>query len=137
MRGPKRNISVALGQTLKIECQASGFPVPFINWRLNWGHVCEEPRCSTTNYNGVGILTIVDVRLSDAGAYSCEALNSRGRVFAVPDAIVYVQERQSRTTPSPPAQYKEKCDPDGSYTQEEPCYCKVFNKYSISFRLYT
>jgi heparan sulfate proteoglycan 2 (perlecan) len=41
IRGPIRNVSAALGQTLKIECRATGFPTPFINWRLNWGHVCE------------------------------------------------------------------------------------------------
>ncbi len=76
-----------------------------------------EPRCKTTNENGVGTLTINDVRESDAGAYSCEALNSQGRVFAVPDAIIYVYDNK----------YEEhKCDTDGSYTIEEPCHCKVY-----------
>jgi hypothetical protein len=73
-----------------MECEASGFPSPYINWRLNWGHICDEPRCFSTNENGKGVLTITDARLSDAGAYSCEALNSKGRVFAIPDAIVNV-----------------------------------------------
>ena len=83
-------MTIIVGQTLKIECEATGFPAPFINWRLNWGHVCEEPRCFSTNENGKGVLTITDAQVSDAGAYSCEALNSKGRVFAVPDAIVSV-----------------------------------------------
>lgn len=43
-----------------------------------------------TNDNGKGVLTISEARLEDAGAYSCEALNSKGRIFAIPDAIVYV-----------------------------------------------
>lgn len=73
-----------------MECEAVGFPAPYINWRLNWGHVCDEPRCFSTNENGKGVLTITDARLADAGAYSCEALNSKGRVFAIPDAIVNV-----------------------------------------------
>lgn len=83
-------MTVYLDHTIRVECEASGFPAPFINWRLNWGHVCEEPRCTITNENGKGVLTINNARLEDAGAYSCEALNSKGRVFAVPDAIVYV-----------------------------------------------
>ena len=90
MRGPVRNITVSLGGTIRIECEAAGFPSPFINWRLNWGHVCEEPRCFSSNENGKGVLTITDARLTDSGAYSCEALNSKGRVFAIPDAIATV-----------------------------------------------
>jgi hypothetical protein len=90
IKGPVRNITVIVGSTFTIECQAAGFPEPFINWRLNWGHVCEEPRCHSTNENGKGVFTVNEARLSDAGAYSCEAINSEGRVFAVPDAIVYV-----------------------------------------------
>ncbi len=87
---PIRNITVYLGRTLRVECEAAGFPAPYINWRLNWGHVCDEPRCVSTQEEGKGVLTINDARLEDAGAYSCEALNSKGRIFAVPDAIVYV-----------------------------------------------
>ncbi len=90
VRGPTRNITVYVGETIRIECEASGFPYPFINWRLNWGHVCDEPRCVSTNENGKGVLIIKDARVTDSGAYSCEALNSKGRVFAVPDAIVHV-----------------------------------------------
>ena len=87
---PTRNLSIVLGETFRIQCKAAGWPHPYINWRLNWGHVCEEPRCFSTSSNGCGILTVTDARLSDAGAYSCEAINSQGRVFAVPDSIVTV-----------------------------------------------
>lgn len=90
-----RNLTIELGGTFRIKCQATGWPHPFINWRLNWGHVCEEPRCFSTNHNGCGILTVTDARISDAGAYSCEAINSEGRVFAVPDTIVDV-DRSSK-----------------------------------------
>ena len=90
IRGPTRNITVTLGSTIRIECQARGFPAPFINWRLNWGHVCEAPRCESTSEDGYGVLKIKNAQREDAGAYSCEALNSKGRVFAVPDAIVTV-----------------------------------------------
>jgi hypothetical protein len=90
IRGPPRNLTVVIGGTIRIECEATGFPAPFINWRLNWGHVCEEPRCFSTTENGKGVLTVTDARYTDAGAYSCEALNSKGRVFAIPDAIVTV-----------------------------------------------
>ena len=35
-------------------------------------------------------MTVTDARAYDAGAYSCEAINTEGRVFAVPDTIVEV-----------------------------------------------
>jgi hypothetical protein len=37
-----------------------------------------------------GVLTILNVNANDAGAYSCEALNNQGFIFAIPDAIVNV-----------------------------------------------
>lgn len=89
-------MSVLLGGTIRIECEAAGFPEPYINWRLNWGHVCEEPRCTSESKNGFGVLTIKNAQLSDAGAYSCEALNSKGRLFAIPDAIVRVYDSGRR-----------------------------------------
>lgn len=131
-------MSVILGRTFQIECQATGFPVPFINWRLNWGHVCEEPRCTSTNENGRGILTVTDARITDAGAYSCEAINSKGRVFAIPDAIISVRYPPQDITLSPPTRPtvtrpqtpspvpSRPCDSYGSYNQYPPCQCRPY-----------
>jgi hypothetical protein len=86
---------VKRGQSFTIECQAAGFPAPFINWRLNWGHVCEEPqRCTTTNEDGFGTITVRNAQREDAGAYSCEAINSQGREFIGPDTLVVVEEEE-------------------------------------------
>jgi hypothetical protein len=37
-----------------------------------------------------GTLTVRYVTVADGGAYSCEALNNQGFIFAIPDAIVSV-----------------------------------------------
>ena len=37
-----------------------------------------------------GTLTVRNVNQNDGGAYSCEALNNQGFIFALPDAIVNV-----------------------------------------------
>lgn len=98
---PQRQIEVVAGSTLTIQCTARGSPAPYINWRLNWGHVCRDGldngRCQmaqSLDANDptvvVGTLTVRNVNFNDAGAYSCEALNNQGFIFAIPDAIVNV-----------------------------------------------
>lgn len=44
-----------------------------------------------TSVDGFGKLVCPSAESTDQGAYSCEALNSLGSVFAQPDAIVTVQ----------------------------------------------
>jgi len=98
---PQRQIQINPGETLTIQCSARGSPAPYINWRLNWGHICgdgsDNGRCSiaqSLNDNDptlvTGTLTVRNVNANDAGAYSCEALNNQGFIFAIPDAIVNV-----------------------------------------------
>lgn len=77
--------------TLIITCTAVGIPTPEIVWRLNWGHI--PPKCRTTSVNGVGELICEDIQAEDQGAYSCEAINIKGSVFAVPDTILVVQKQ--------------------------------------------
>jgi hypothetical protein len=98
---PQRQIQINVGQTLTIQCTARGSPAPYINWRLNWGHVCgdgsDSGRCAlgqSIDPNDpslvTGTLTVRNVNPNDGGAYSCEALNNQGFIFAIPDAIVDV-----------------------------------------------
>jgi hypothetical protein len=98
---PQRQIQINVGQTLTIQCTARGSPSPYINWRLNWGHVCgdgsDSGRCTMTQTLDTndadlvsGTLTVRNVNTVDGGAYSCEALNNQGFIFAIPDAIVDV-----------------------------------------------
>lgn len=41
-----------------------------------------------TSEGGRGTLTIRDVKESDQGAYTCEAMNARGMVFGIPDGVL-------------------------------------------------
>ena len=44
----------------------------------------------TYSVNGRGVLTIRQARREDGGAYTCEAINNKGAIFAQPDTIVIV-----------------------------------------------
>ncbi|CAF4524399.1 unnamed protein product [Rotaria socialis] len=125
---PQRQIQINVGQTLTIQCTARGSPAPYINWRLNWGHVCgdgsDNGRCSMAQVLDAndpsvvtGTLTVRNVNTADGGAYSCEALNNQGFIFAIPDAIVEVIIEDRREPPR--AQqcncngHSSTCSPDG------------------------
>ncbi|XP_018405456.1 PREDICTED: basement membrane-specific heparan sulfate proteoglycan core protein-like [Cyphomyrmex costatus] len=91
VKPPPPMVVLVPGDILVLTCTAIGVPIPEINWRLNWGHI--PAKCTTVSTNGTGTLTCPDIQTEDQGAYSCEALNVGGFVFAVPDAIVVVKER--------------------------------------------
>lgn len=100
MKTPPPEIEAHEGGRLVIECEAIGIPPPLIVWRLNWGHIGQPPRVSSTYERiderpgeptrGRGVLTIESARKEDEGAYTCEALNSMGSILIEPDTIVRV-----------------------------------------------
>lgn len=93
---PPPNIEVEIGGYFTIICEAVGTPTPLIVWRLNWGNIPTGDRIHVSSINGRGNLTITDARVEDSGAYTCEAINVRGSIFASPDAIIIVRRKLTR-----------------------------------------
>ncbi|XP_056136915.1 basement membrane-specific heparan sulfate proteoglycan core protein-like [Lampris incognitus] len=65
-------ITAVEGQTIKMECHASGSPPPVITWTklrapLPWKHAVES-----------GVLTLTSVGRQDSGQYICNATNKHG-----------------------------------------------------------
>ncbi|XP_071805292.1 basement membrane-specific heparan sulfate proteoglycan core protein-like isoform X3 [Asterias amurensis] len=85
---PGSPVTVTVGATVVITCIALGNPVPIISWRFNWGPLPDPSKARAVSENGRGMLTIYNVQESDQGAYTCEAMNSIGYLFAIPDAIL-------------------------------------------------
>jgi len=104
IKAPPNETLARQGDTIIIICEAIGVPPPLIVWRLNWGHTAPAPRVTSTTEKiqdssawgqrgavvSHGEITIRQAQSEDEGAYTCEAINSRGTVFAVPDTIVHV-----------------------------------------------
>lgn len=55
---PETNKQVNAGGTFQLTCKAVAVPEPYINWRLNWGPVCDPPRCTQHSEGGLGTLTV-------------------------------------------------------------------------------
>uniref|UniRef100_A0A5F9CNP8 Basement membrane-specific heparan sulfate proteoglycan core protein n=1 Tax=Oryctolagus cuniculus TaxID=9986 RepID=A0A5F9CNP8_RABIT len=112
---PQESIQASRGQTVTFTCVAIGVPTPIINWRLNWGHIPSHPRVTMTSEGGRGTLIIRDVKESDQGAYTCEAMNARGMVFGIPDGVLELIPQRGPC-------------PDGHFYLEPsasclPCFC--------------
>lgn len=54
-----------------------------------------------TSENGRGTLTIRDVKESDQGAYTCEAINAKGLVFGIPDGVLTLSSNSNPGTSLP------------------------------------
>ncbi|XP_063033259.1 basement membrane-specific heparan sulfate proteoglycan core protein isoform X3 [Melospiza melodia melodia] len=111
---PRESVRAVPGQTVTFTCVATGVPTPIVTWRLNWGHTPSSHRVSIVSEAGQGTLTIRDVKEADQGAYTCEAINTLGMVFGIPDSILTV------TRPGP-------C-PEGHFqvtgtSRCLPCFC--------------
>lgn len=97
MRPPPPMVNLEIGDLFVVTCTAVGIPVPEVVWRLNWGHIPDK--CSYVSDSGNGTLTCPDIQIEDQGAYSCEAINIRGSVFAVPDTILVVNDNRPNVCP--------------------------------------
>ncbi|XP_065520473.1 basement membrane-specific heparan sulfate proteoglycan core protein isoform X3 [Lathamus discolor] len=103
---PRDAVRAVPGQTVTFTCAATGVPTPIVTWRLNWGHPPSSHRVSIVSEAGQGTLTIRDVKESDQGAYTCEAINTLGMVFGIPDSILTVTRPGEHPSPlSPPLRH--------------------------------
>ncbi|XP_051561849.1 contactin-4-like [Myxocyprinus asiaticus] len=75
----EKNIQVAKGSSVRLECFALGNPVPSISWKRADGN--PFPGKMKINHSN-GVLEIPYFRPEDAGLYECVAENSKGRSVA-------------------------------------------------------
>ena len=80
---PPLSIVAVLGDTLTLNCSATGDPQPVISWRKQGGHL---PVGRNQQINGA--LVTRDITKNDTGYYICAATSAR--VFDV-ETLTYVQ----------------------------------------------
>ncbi|KTF85092.1 hypothetical protein cypCar_00012330, partial [Cyprinus carpio] len=79
-------------------------------------------RITMSSENGRGTLTIRDVKEGDQGAYSCEAINAKGLVFAIPDGVLSLSQRPNPgTAPAPYGSCHDGHFSVGGHCM--PCFC--------------
>ncbi|XP_072306289.1 neural cell adhesion molecule L1.1-like [Eucyclogobius newberryi] len=100
-----QDLMYAPGESVRLDCQAEGFPTPTITWSMNGlplSEVDADPRRSVSG----GVLKLMDVEVSDTAVYQCEAKNKHGsallntyiNVVELPAQILTPDELQYRVT---------------------------------------
>ena len=74
---PVGGVVLSLGQTISLDCTASGNPSPSISWTRN-GHVIDSDSLSNVEQVSNGSLILSDVTGLEEGKYSCKATNEEG-----------------------------------------------------------
>lgn len=72
-----------IGQQVKLECAANGYPAPQISWQKDGGSdfpAAQERRMQVVAKDDVFL--IINVKLVDMGIYSCTAKNVAGTIAA-------------------------------------------------------
>ncbi|ESO88858.1 hypothetical protein LOTGIDRAFT_125410, partial [Lottia gigantea] len=101
-----------------------------------WGHIPSGDRVTSTSIDGRGSLTITGVVPDDSGAYTCEAINNKGSIFAVPDAIIIVRRQSGICKPpryNSDAKSEAECIRCFCFGQTEQCFSSgLYNTKVIS-----
>ncbi|KAL3196677.1 hypothetical protein MRX96_045142, partial [Rhipicephalus microplus] len=86
-----KDVSVTAGQALRIECSASGFPVPNVSWRrIDPGN--EAGKTAIATASGSTALIVPKTAKDAEGKYICEADNSIGAALK---KIVFVKVKHA------------------------------------------
>ncbi|CAK6433530.1 unnamed protein product [Pipistrellus nathusii] len=75
--GEERNVSVVANASVVLECQSHAVPPPVLSWRKDGRPL--EPRPGARLSADGALLQVDRAAVSDAGRYTCEALNQAGR----------------------------------------------------------
>lgn len=96
-----QNTEVLVGESVTLECSATGHPPPRITWtKGDQTPVPADPRVSVTPSGGLYIQNVVQ---EDSGQYTCFAANSIDSIQATALIIVQGEGRDRGPSPSPAA----------------------------------
>ncbi|XP_034642446.1 myosin light chain kinase, smooth muscle [Trachemys scripta elegans] len=84
---PNRVI-VREGQTGKFSCKITGRPQPQITWFKGDIQLQQKDRFNMFEKSGIQFLEIQNVRLADAGTYTCTVMNSAGKASVSAELMV-------------------------------------------------
>ncbi|XP_065056612.1 cell adhesion molecule DSCAM-like [Rhopilema esculentum] len=81
-------VKVPVNANVGLPCVAVGHPKPVISWYFNIKRIIKRRRRRSTPYYNEGKLVLSDVKLKDAGAYNCSAVNQYGSDWNIITLVV-------------------------------------------------
>jgi len=96
---PPEDITNKTGSYVAFSCEAKGWPVPIIEWRVQRDsdvkalpsddpHIAVQSRGGPSSYEVTGWLQLLDITHVDQGTYYCVAKNSEGETKAAAKLVV-------------------------------------------------
>ena len=82
----KKEVTASTGDSLVLECYASGAPKPFMTWSKD-GTLVRSDRHVVLAESGQ-LLVIAQVEEEDGGSYACQATNSQGKVKHTVEVLI-------------------------------------------------
>lgn len=81
--------------SLELECQIFGSPEPEVEWDKDGVPLQTSDEVSIENRSGKALLSIKRAKPSDAGLYTCTALNSAGKSQSSCKVIIETENEES------------------------------------------
>ena len=78
------SIVAEVGENVRLQCKATGLPIPTITWRRAFGSLARGKTAVDD-----GKLTIRNIAKADSGDKACSAKNFLGQDFAVAQVTVF------------------------------------------------
>uniref|UniRef100_A0A673L064 Leucine-rich repeat-containing protein 24-like n=1 Tax=Sinocyclocheilus rhinocerous TaxID=307959 RepID=A0A673L064_9TELE len=121
------HLTVRLGESLRVSCQASGYPQPQVTWRKARGPVRGGTddggdRESFDPDTGSGMLFLSNVTVAHAGRYECEAWNPGGVARVTFHLSVNMSSSSSRSEIWPRLHSSSYYHPSSVDVSQEPLY---------------
>lgn len=100
VQSPERQVIVAEGENITLQCKAIGTPTPVITWKQNWESVrTTNPRLISSSNNGIGLLTIKNVQHTDSAKYICQARNNLDTITSPYDSELIIKSKNGVCLP--------------------------------------
>ncbi|XP_071961374.1 uncharacterized protein [Antedon mediterranea] len=104
-----KDVTARAGDTAMLQCKPSGSPMPNISWKKDGKSVVASDRIHLVSSNQ--LLLVTDVKVEDAGSYTCSLSNVLGQVTGTIDLTV---NSDSCTSPQPGQSQNSICN--GAFT---------------------
>ncbi|KAK6641464.1 hypothetical protein RUM44_013176 [Polyplax serrata] len=117
-----KDLNMTVSQSLRLNCQVRGRPIPRINWYKDGTSLIPSSHVNVTYYRRNSTIEINSLELKDGGLYECRATSVTGKTAKI-SAQINVWKLYIPTTTDPDKSFPiKKCSVDAYCLNGGQCY---------------